>query len=367
LTNIGAVADELAHDYGVALATVGLFTTALVAVHVAMQIPAGKLIERIGPRRVVFLSLVVTGTTNLVAMIAPEPGLAIAMRALAGFGTAFGFVGGIDYVRSQGGSPFAQGLFGGISLGAGGLALVVLPPLEDALGWRAPFASAAVIAGLASFALAASPADVPRPSRATWSEAAAQSIFRDTRIYRICVVYMASFGLTVVLSNWIVTLLTRAGDYSHAAAGAVGSLILVGGIVSRPLGGHLARLHPERTRAIVASAFAVSLLGTVGIATAGPPALTAVASLVLGLAAGIPFASSFGTATRIRPDAPAVAAAMVNMSANLVIVACTPLLGLAFSLPGDGRIGFAAVAGLWLVAILITPTAKELDRHVPTS
>jgi hypothetical protein len=52
---------------------------------------------------------------------------------------------------------------------------------------------------------------------------------------------------------------------------------------------------------------------------------------------------------------------MVNMSANLVVVFCTPLLGLAFSLPGDGRIGFAAACGLWLAAIAVTPGARELD------
>jgi MFS family permease len=362
LTNVGAVAEELAAEYGVALATVGLFTTALFVVHVLMQIPAGRLVDRLGARRVAFLALAIGVAANGLALLAPEPGLAIAMRALAGFGTAFGFVAGIDYVRTQSGSPFAQGLFGGISLGAGGLALLVLPAIEDGLGWRAPFLTAAVIAGLAAAVLAFGPADPPRPARFSRLQAGGTSVLRDTRIYRICVVYMASFGLTVVLSNWVVTLLTRAGDYSDAAAGAVGSLILTGGIVSRPLGGHLARVYPGRTRIFVAGSFAASLVGTAGLATAGPPALTGPAALLLGLAAGIPFAASFGTATRIRPDAPAVAAAMVNMSANIVIVACTPLLGLAFSLPGDGRIGFAAVAGLWLAAIAVTPSAHELDH-----
>jgi hypothetical protein len=53
---------------------------------------------------------------------------------------------------------------------------------------------------------------------------------------------------------------------------------------------------------------------------------------------------------------------MVNMAANLVIVAGTPLVGLSFSLPGDGRIGFAAATALWLAAVLVVPTVRELDR-----
>ena len=48
IANVGAIADSLAVDYGVALATVGLFTTALFVVHAAMQVPAGKLVDALG-------------------------------------------------------------------------------------------------------------------------------------------------------------------------------------------------------------------------------------------------------------------------------------------------------------------------------
>ena len=92
---------------------------------------------------------------------------------------------------------------------------------------------------------------------------------------------------------------------------------------------------------ILGASFVASAIGAAVLAVAGHLALSAAGALVLGLAAGIPFAACFAAATRTRPDAPAVAAAMVNMSGNLVIVFCTPLVGLTFSLPGDGRIGFA--------------------------
>ena len=323
-----------------------------------MQIPAGKLVDVAGARRVAFASLAITMVTNGIAMLAPDPALVTVMRALAGVGTAFGFVAGIDYVRAQGGTALAQGIFGGVGLSAAGLALAVVPQVEDVIGWRAPFATAAALALLAAPLLLAAPPDsrVPRPPRAR-----VRDVVGDRRLYRICVVYMASFGLSVVLSNWVVPLLTRAGDYSDGVAGAIGALILAGGVVSRPLGGMLVRDDPSRTRLVICLAFAVSLAGTAMIATAGPPAVIVPGALLLGLASGVPFAASFATATRLRPDAPAVAAAMVNMSANLVVVFCTPLLGLSFSLPGDGRIGFAAACALWLAAIAVTPGAKELD------
>jgi MFS family permease len=171
---------------------------------------------------------------------------------------------------------------------------------------------------------------------------------------------MASFGLSVVLSNWVVSLLTRAAEYEQGTAGLVGSLILIGGIVSRPLGGWLARRYPTRLRPLLGTSFALSALGTGLLALAGTLGVSLVGALVLGLAAGIPFAASFAVAVRIRPDAPAVAIAVVNMSANLVIVAGTPLLGLSFSLPSDGRIGFAVAAGLWLAALAALPAIREL-------
>ena len=50
----------------------------------------------------------------------------------------------------------------------------------------------------------------------------------------------------------------------------------------------------------------------------------------------------------------------MNMSGNLVILAGTPLLGLAFSLAGDGRIGFLAIAALWGAALFAVPTMREM-------
>jgi hypothetical protein len=75
----------------------------------------------------------------------------------------------------------------------------------------------------------------------------------------------------------------------------------------------------------------------------------------VGFAAGIPFAPSFAGAQRLRPDAPGAAVGTVNMAAAVTILVATPLLGLAFSLPGDGRIGFVVVAALWGAAALTKP------------
>ena len=165
--------------------------------------------------------------------------------------------------------------------------------------------------------------------------------------------HAASFGLSVVLGNWVATLLERQGGESTHLAGVVGGLVLFLGIVSRPLGGRLVE-RPELVRA----SFAVGAVGIALLAVARPPALAVAAAAIVGLAAGIPFAFALSGAQRLRPDAPAAAVGIVNLAATLVILVGTPLLGLTFSLPGGGRLGFAVAAALCLAATASTEVLR---------
>lgn len=359
ISNTGAVAEPLAEAYGVGLATVGLFTTALFVTHLVMQIPGGKASDRFGPRRMGLVGLSLIAAANAVALAASDPGLALGTRALMGLGTGITFVAGVDYVRAAGGSPAAQGLYGGLAVGGGGLALAVVPQVESWVGWRAPFATALVVAAAAVIALAAGPADARRRDHTREDAASPRGIFRDVRLYRLAATFAGGFGLSVVLGNWVVTLLVRAGE-SKGAAGAIGALTLLLGVVSRPLGGWILRHRPGLIRGVVGASVAAGAAGTLLLAAAEPLPLAVVGAAVIGLAAGIPFAPTFTGAAKARPEAPAMSVGFVNCAAALVIVVGTPLLGLAFSLTNDGRIGFVVVAALWAAVLLVLPSRSEL-------
>ncbi len=103
--------------------------------------------------------------------------------------------------------------------------------------------------------------------------------------------------------------------------------------------------HPRRAVALAAALLALG-----------------VAAAVAGLAAGLPFAAIFSGAQRVRPDAPAAAIAYVNAWAIAAIVAGTPLLGLTFSLPGDGRTGFLCLAALAAAAVVAAGGTFRLAR-----
>ena len=360
ISNTGAVANALSVEYGVSLAIVGLFTTALFVVHLVMQIPAGRLSDRFGARRIGFVGLAVLAVGNTAAIIAPETALALAARMLCGVGLALSFIAGSDYVRASSGSPFAQGLYGGAALLGGGIAIAVVPAVEDWVGWRSPFMTALAVAALAAVALAVGPADAPRRERHDVAAASFRAMFADPGLLRLAAVFAASFGLSVVVGNWAVELIDRHGAVGEAAAGAIAALTLTLGMVTRPLGGWIVRAHPAGTRVAVAVSLAAGSAGALALAVANGPALAVIGAGLVGLAAGIPFSPAFTGAARTRPEAPATAVGFVNGFAALTIVVGTPLLGLTFSLPGDGRLGFVVVAGLWAAALLALPSTREL-------
>lgn len=357
VSNTGAVAARLAADYGVGLAAVGLLTTGLFVAHLALQLPAGRLSDRFGARRVGLAGLLLVAACNGIALAAPSYPLALAARTLTGIGTGLGFVAGSDYVRSAGGSALAQGLYGGIGLGGGGLALLAVPPLEGAVGWRAPYASALAVALLALPPLLAGPRRRGRPRRPLEARASALDLLRDARLQRFAVAHSAGFGLSVVAGNWVVTLLDRHGA-SRGAAGAVGALTLLLGVVSRPAGGWIARGRRHLLRGALAASFLAGAAGCLVLAGTPPLAAAAVGALLVGAASGIPFAPAFAGAALARPEAPAAAVGLVNAAGSVVVLAMTPLVGLTFSLPGDGRIGFAVLAALWAGALLGLPRER---------
>ena len=349
VSSVGAAADPLAEAYGVSLAAVGLLTTALFVTHLAAQLPAGHGSDRFGARRVALAALALTAAGNALALLVDDYVVGLVARLVAGFGTGAGFVAGLDLVRAGGGGPRLQGLYGGGTMAGGGLAIAIVP-LLDGLGWRAPFWTGLVLAIACAPGLLVTPD--PPPAR---TDRRATDVLRDRRLLPLGAVQAATFGLGVVAGNWIVALLERQ-DVDRAVAGIAGSLTLFAGIVTRPGGGVLVQRHARQARRIVAASLVVAAGGAALLALGGPLAVSVLGSALLGLAVGVPFAALMGAAQRLRPDAPAAGVAVVNGVAVLTILVGTPLAGLAFELPGEGRIAFAAIAAL--MGLALVPLAR---------
>lgn len=377
MANTGAAASVLAAAYEVPVASIGLLVTSLFAVQLVAQVGAGQLVDRLGARRMGWVCVATFVTANAVACVAPHFGLGLACRAVMGPAMALSFIGGSAYIRSAGGSSFSQGVFGGVSVGASGLALAAIPLLTPLWGWRAPFAGAAGMALLAVPFLALGP-PVRRLPRAPIG-GQLRSIAADPVIWRLGVIQAVAFGLSAVTANWITLLLERVSGATAQAAGAAGALTLAVGILSRPLGGHLAARYPQRAPFFIGAALALGAGATMVLVVGPPMPVVVLACAALGFAAGMPFGPVMDRAGRAYGGSPAAAIAVLNTGAMLVIVLGTPALGATFDLPGDGRLGFAAVACLWAASVaaasvLAPPTGPAPPgvggtdaRTVPTS
>ncbi len=360
IANTGPVATLLAHHYGTSLAVIGLLTTVLFFAELAVMIPGGRAIDRYGAKRVGLVTLLVSLVGNLLLLTTASPLLALTLRGLTGLGVGVGFLAGAIYVQFEAGrgAALAGGIYGGAALGGGGLALAVVPQLVGAFGWRAPYASAAVVSAVSIPFVAVCPAT---PGRTTvGGTPPMRALLADRTLAQLGAMSSVSFGFSVILGNWVVTLLERTEGLSRGTAGAIGSLLLILAIAGRPAGGILARSLPHAVWRAVAFSFAAVALGTALLALSLSGVVDVAGAALAGLAAGIPFGATLVGATRIYPHAAGAAVGAMNIYPILVIVCGAPLVGLTFSLPGEGRIGFAALAALSLAAIAAIPRQLRL-------
>src|SRR3954454_499802 len=88
VANVGAVADRVAASYGIGLAVVGLFTTGLFLTHAALQVPMGRLSDRIGARLVGAAGLAIVAAASVAALGWKEAWFAIGVGGGGGVGRA---------------------------------------------------------------------------------------------------------------------------------------------------------------------------------------------------------------------------------------------------------------------------------------
>jgi predicted MFS family arabinose efflux permease len=355
LTAAGAGATALEDAYGVSLVVVGLFTTAMAVPYALLQLPAGALVDRWGARRAALLGLGVVFLAYLAALTVPHAGLALVARALVGAGGAICFSAGADLARASRTGPLGLGIFGGVAIGAGGAAVFVVPLGESLLGWRSAWATSGGTALLAIGALALVPAAaaITHPGIPNRIRGRA-SVIRDGQLHRLGAIHAVTLGLGVVLGNWVAVVLEREWGLRPGVAAALGSLVLLLAVVSRPLGGHLARLHPSSVRGMVVGSLVASAAATAALAWPSGVVVAVLAVSVLGLASGLPFAAVLAAAQARGADRPAAAVGVLNGQANLLVLLGAPFLGA--SIQGGGTTGgLLLVAAVWLVPLFVLP------------
>jgi MFS family permease len=362
LTNTGAIAPVLARHYDVGLVVIGLLTSIAFLAEFAIMIPGGRAIDRWGARRVAIASLLLCLVGNALLLVLPGIYAALFLRWLLGFGVGAGFVAGSIWITEdpRGRSALGQGLFGGVSLAGAGIALAVVPAVKSTLGWQSSYWTGLIVAAAALALVFASVGAVRLAG--DHQTTPLRHLIQHPLIARLGAIHSASFAFSVIVGNWVVTLLTRHLDLSYGSAGLAGGLTLVLGIIGRPLGGWTVKRFPERTYAVIVSSLALGGLAMLALALSNALALDILAAAMLGFASGVPFGACVNAAARTFPGSPGEAVGAMNLYAVTAIIVGTPLVGATFSLPGAGRIGFATLAVLTVAAIASVPRTSFRDR-----
>ena len=230
------ISPELTSSLGISASSLGLLTSAYFVAFAAMQLPAGMLLDRFGPRRVEPVLLVIAGSGALAFAASNDlAGLASA-RALIGAGVAVCLMAPLKGIATWYPAERQASLAGWMMVAGGIGALLSTAPLAAALSllsWRAIFvvlAGATFAAALGIFVAVPDTAHLQRVIGWQQQWAGVRSVFRSARFWWLAPLGAISMGSFMAIQGlWSVPWLMEVDGYSRTVA--ADHLLLLGIVV----------------------------------------------------------------------------------------------------------------------------------------
>lgn len=351
--NVGPVASEIAREFDVSLAVVGLLAGTLFLGSMAVGLLiAAQVGERTGLVRGLRLSCSLFVIGNLIFAVTPAfVGLAVG-RILPGLGFSLVNTLGAVWARNAGGVRLV-GVFGAsIQLGIA-LALLLGSGLSDlGIDWRVGFLISAALAAAAFVAIPGGAESAPAAQRRNTGFLKAAA--RHVRVYRLALLFISIYGVPMILSAWLIEYLSRDGDVGKALAGVVAFLLFGLSAAVRLSGAQLQQRGVPHM--LLGGALGFAAVGMAAL-TLDPVATVAFAAVVLlALGFGIPYATALTEAQDLYPAAPSEPVALMTLLGLLPPIAAIPIVGHAVA-NGDGDLAFGG-----LVVFLVLATLANLRR-----
>ena len=356
-TNHAPMVAVLRGDFGFNQASAGLLTTGIFLTHALMQIPGGRLSDRMGPSRVMVAALAWVAVANFAIAFSAAYWQLLLGKTFAGIGTGACFAAGARYTVGMFKGRqlhLAQGLYGASVVLGSGFVLFAVPQMLGAFGWRGAFLGCALVAAavLAWWMFAA-----PQPDHMTPAAGSLGEMMAHRELWLLGWMQMASFGLMLVVGTWITTLLRSEFQISLKSAGLLGSMVLLLGIFSRPLGGWLA--HSIRIRVLIGISLFVNALACGVLAWTHLLVIALAAIVALGMGCGLPYAGVFNRAAALFPGRAGAAMGFVNMVGIVMILAGAPAVGYLADLSGQFRTSFYILGAFALLAAAASQAIPE--------
>ena len=235
------ISPELTRDLGLTPGSLGLLTSAYFVAFAAMQIPAGMLLDRYGPRRVEPVLLLLAGAGALAFAFAEGTSGLLAARALIGLGVAVCLMAPLKAIATWYPVERQASLAGWIMVAGGAGALAATTPLEFALrfaSWRAIFVALAAATFAVAIWIWLRVPDIAKSTAtpgfaAQW--AGVRRVFGHPRFWWIAPLGAFAMGSFMAVQGlWSVPWLMDVNGYSRAVAAQ--HLLLMSAVI---LGGYM--------------------------------------------------------------------------------------------------------------------------------
>jgi len=368
--SLGVASLDASRRFGVSTSTIALLSIVQLGLYVAMQVPAGLLADRLGPRRMLALGLVALGCGELLFAFSPTLAPALAGRALVGAGDACMFLN-VLRVAAHWLPPRRYALATALTGVCGALGqLLTTVPLSAALsglGWTPTFAGSgiltAVLAILAVNRLQDRPEGAPPAVHAPILPTLRRAWGAPSTRHGLWVHFALNCPFVTLTGLWAYPYLVQGQGLARSTAAAIltGAVVAFG--VSAPALGTLAGRRPE-WRGALASAAALAIAGALALVLAWPgrPPLPLVALMLV--LCGIGGAASMLAFDLARDGAPAAggsASGIVNLGGFSATIVAQGAIGLLVSAHLGYRVALLPLLALALVGALQTfrhPTAR---------
>ena len=384
-SSLAATGVAAAERFDVSSGVLSLLAVLQLAVYAALQIPAGVLADRLGPRRLIAGGAVLVAVGQVVLALAAPFWLALAGRMLVGAGDAVTFVSVLRLIPSWFPArqvPVLNQLAGILGQLGQVVSAVPLAALVVGAGWTPAYLAAGGTAVLVAVLVLAVVRDGPAGAGEGTSPGPAVAgglgaALREPGVRMAFWCHLAApFPGNVFGLLWGFPFLTGGEGVAGGTARALLALYVVAGIVIGPLLGMLAGRWPSRrVRLVVTSVLAQAGAWLLVLAWPGPAPLAVLVLHVVVLGGGGPASLvAFDIArAAVPPERLGRASGIVNVGGFVSTVVVVLLVGLALDLQGAGtpatydltafRVAMLVQIPVWAVALAgIARSARRMGQ-----
>ncbi len=353
-------------DLDLTFSEAGALSAGSTFVYALMQIPAGYLSDRFGPRRVLVAGFGGTSVLMLALAGAQTFEQALAMQAVFGFFRALAFAPGLVLIAAwlpPNRRSTALGMTVASNFGFQMVLNLTAPTIEQWIGWRAIFIAVAA-SGLIATVLFASIAD---DSRATRSKAAISEglgeLVRIPTMWLIAGVQFARLAISMSITFWMPTFLVEEHGLSLPAAGAIVALGAGMTALSNFGGGYLSD-RIGRPLVIIGGSLAVLTVTSTLLVVVQSTALVIVVFAVHASFVQVYFGPIFALPIQLlHVKAEGLATGFGNFFANVGAFTFAFMLGAVKDGTGSFTAGFVALSVTAFLGLLLTIAIARTAPH----